>query len=258
MINLPYQLSVERDRIRSALGVAWQYYANDLDQLLHLRWLGFDPESIFDIGSSNTVWSVCANMVFPCAQLQLFEPLAELSQAYLVGKREHPAVCRFLEHASYRLHPVALGSCNATCRFRWFENNDAGSTSLDINGEIPGTKLVDVPMRRLDDLVQDQELPWPDLIKLDTQGSEMDILVGGRECLGKAKVVFIESWLTKGYGEKTPLLLDIANFLSEEGFDLFALADEYRNAEGLLETKDLVFVNREMLLDPCPHFSTAT
>jgi FkbM family methyltransferase len=255
---LPIPLKSEEEKIHRALGACWRNYSDDLSQLLHLRWLGFTPQTIFDIGSSNTVWSVTAHMVFPDAEFQLFEPLAELSDAYLTGKRTHPAICRFLETANFRLHAVALGTKNGTCPFRWFENNDSGSTSLGIDGDIPGSKLVDVPMRRLDDLVLREDLATPDLIKLDTQGSEMEILAGAPDCLKRAKVVFLESWLTKGYGAKTPLMLEMANMLAEYNFDLFSVGDEYRNQEGILQTKDLVFVKRDLNLVAEPLLEATT
>jgi FkbM family methyltransferase len=251
-MKLPASIASEREHIRRELGAAWTYYREDLDQLLHLRWLGFNPGCIFDVGSSNTVWSVMAHLVFPGADFQLFEPLADLSHAYLVGKRTHPAVCRFLERSQHKLHPLALGQANGTCRFRWFEGNDAGSTSLAIDGEIEGSRLVEVPIWRLDDFVQRENLPQPDLIKLDTQGSELEIFAGATEALHHARVIFLETWLTKGYGDKTPLLLESANYLQQFGYDLFSLGDEYRGEDSILQTKDAVFVKRDfpLIADP--------
>lgn len=251
-MKLPTSLASEREHIRRELGGAWIYYRQDLDQLLHLRWLGFHPRCIFDVGSSNTVWSVMAHLVFPGAGFQLFEPLAEMSHAYLVDKRKHPAVCRFLDTAEYRLHPLALGRENGTCRFRWFQGHDAGSTSLAMDGDIEGSKLVDVPIWRLDDFIRRENLPQPDLIKLDTQGSELEIFLGATEALQHAKVVFLEAWLAKGYGAKTPLLLETANYLHGFGYDLFSLGGEYRGQDSVLQTKDAVFVKRDLALAPDP------
>ena len=246
-LDFPHDILLERVRIRERLGLAWKHYDDDLDQLLHLRWLGFKPSSIYDIGSSNTVWSVMASLVYPSASLELFEPLAEISDAYLVGKLAHPVIRAFLESANYRIHAVALGNRNGRCSFNRFEN-DAGSTSLELNKNTPNTQALDLPMHRLDDFVSEKGLSAPDLIKLDTQGSEMEILEGAPQVLAHASVVFVECWLTKGYGPKTPLFLSMANKLSEAGFDLFAIGDEYRGADGVANTKDTVFVKRDLSL----------
>ena len=246
-MDFPHDISLERDRIRETLGLAWKHYDDDLDQLLHLRWLGFKPGCIYDVGSSNTVWSVMAGLVYPSANLELFEPLAEISDAYLVGKLAHPVIRTFLECGNYRIHAVALGNKNGRCSFNRFEN-DAGSTSLELDRNAPTARVFDLPVHRMDDFVSAKGLSAPDLIKLDTQGSEMEILEGAPRSLACASVVFVECWLTKGYGWKTPLFLSMANKLSEAGFDLFAIGDEYRGADGIVHTKDTVFVKRELSL----------
>jgi FkbM family methyltransferase len=253
-VKLPSSLSAARTQVQEELGISWNHYLEDLEQLFHLRWLGFVPQTIFDIGASNTVWSVMAHKVFPSALFELFEPLAELSDAYSAGKKEHPAVRRFLERARFNINPIALGETNGDCAFRWFINNEAGSTSLQIDYESSEIKIANVPVWRLDDFVRHKSLPWPDLIKMDTQGSEMEILSGSQECLRRAKAIFIEGWLTKGYGTKTPLLLDIANLLDRHGFELFSVAGEYRNPDSILQTKDLVFVRRDLVLEATPAF----
>lgn len=248
-MEFPPAITAQKLELSKSLGISWKSYSDDLDQLLHLRWLGYQPSIIFDIGSSNTVWSAMAWMVFPQARFHLFEPLAELSDAYSAGKRQHPAICRFLENATYRIHPVALGQTNGRCAFRWFDG-DAGSTSLPMKEHGSAAKSIDLPMLRLDDLVMGEKLPWPDLIKLDTQGSELEILRGASLCLEKSKIVFLECWLTKGYGPETPLFLDMANLLYQSGYDLFGIGGEFRDDNGLAVTKDAVFVKRSLVLEP--------
>lgn len=255
-MKLPEVYSMERDKIRRQLGEGWRYYETDLDLLLHLKWLGFEPHSIYDIGASNSVWSVMANLVFPEVELQLFEPLAGISESYKTAKDRNPPIARFMETARHQIHPVALGTKNGTCPFQWFENNDAGSTSLHMAKKSSETRTVDVPMHRLDDYVASRRLTPPDLIKLDTQGSEMEILAGAAQSLGTASVVFIECWLVKGYGANTPLFLEVSNHLYAAGFDLFAIGDEYRGADGVAQSKDAVFVRRDLPLKADPLYES--
>jgi FkbM family methyltransferase len=240
-IAFPASIQVVRDEIIARLGASFRHYTSDLDLLLHLRWLGFEPSTIYDIGASNTIWSVVAHAVFPEARLELFEPLAEISDAYLHQKRTHQAVREFLEAAEFQMHPIALGNENAECIFNHFAG-DSGSTSLDMGHVSPSAKQIKVPMRRLDDHVSSQKLVLPDLIKMDTQGAEQQIMEGGPVSFAHASVVFVECWLTKGYGQKTPLMTSLANMLSELDFNLFGLGDEFRSPEGIPQTRDAVFV----------------
>jgi FkbM family methyltransferase len=255
-MNLPAAYLKQLEEIRENLGTAWKPYGMDLALLLHLKWLGFQPRCIYDIGSSNSVWSTLANKVFPGAEMQLFEPLAGISDKYRASKDRNPPIARFMETARHQIHPVALGAKTGTCRFQWLESNHAGSTSLHMEGQMPGATIVDVPMHRLDDYVASRRLTPPDLIKLDTQGSEMEILAGAAQSLGTASVVFIECWLVKGYGANTPLFLEVSNHLYAAGFDLFAIGDEYRGADGVAQSKDAVFVRRDLPLKADPLYES--
>ena len=84
-----------------------------------------------------------------------------------------------------------------------------------------------VPVRELDGLLKDPaavHMPQRvDFMKIDTQGSELDILQGARETLRKQIVaVQVEVEFEKLY-ESQPLFRDIDLFLSECGFTLFKL-----------------------------------
>lgn len=227
--------------LKVALGPGFQHYHEDLETLEKLRRAGFQRPVIYDIGASNTVWSVVAHKIFPDCRIEMFEPLAELSDRYAKGKLTHPKVVAFLENADQATHPIVLGSSNGTCRFCRMSDESA-STSL--NGGFPtgSAEFVDLPMHRLDDYAFLRGLQPADIIKLDTQGSEIDILRGAAAVLASAKAVFVESWLTKGYGPQTPLLLEMTEFLSRYGFLLADLSGEHRTPGNILNAKDALYL----------------
>lgn len=227
--------------IRDKLGTGFQWYYEDLDLLLKVRDAKLPANVIFDVGASNTIWSVMAHAVFPAARIEMFEPLAEVSERYLHGKLTHPSVVSFLREADHRTHPVALGSRNGICHFHRMKDESA-STSIISGYAIGSSDVIPVPMHRLDDFVDKNGLQMPDIIKLDTQGSEGDILKGARRSLTHVQAVFIESWLTKIYGPHTPLLLEVAHFLADFGLFLVDFGGEYRGDNGILHTKDALFL----------------
>lgn len=69
---------------------------------------------------------------------------------------------------------------------------------------------------RLDDVVGGREF---DLIKLDTQGSELDILRGAPNTLSAAKAVIMEVSLTN-YNEGAPQMAETVMFMEAHGFHL--------------------------------------
>lgn len=91
---------------------------------------------------------------------------------------------------------------------------------------------------RLDDLFTDES--EFDLIKMDTQGSELDIISGGLSICKKAKGILLEVSLTQ-YNEGAPLYDDVINFMENIGFHPVHTLDESRN-HGAYQ-KDILFIN---------------
>ena len=66
-----------------------------------------------------------------------------------------------------------------------------------------------------------------DFIKLDTQGSELDILKGGDKLVECAKYILLEASI-KPYNENAPLFNDIVEYLSSKEFvDYTIIEDHY-------------------------------
>jgi hypothetical protein len=99
----------------------------------------------------------------------------------------------------------------------------------------------EVPQWRLDDYVNRHKLPAPDLIKMDTQGSEHLIIAGGTETVAAAQVLMIETWLSPEYGPSTPLLQEIMESVRSLGFRLLDFGDTYRGEGGQILAVDAVF-----------------
>lgn len=91
---------------------------------------------------------------------------------------------------------------------------------------------------KLDDLFEeDSEF---DLIKIDTQGSELDIISGGLNLCKKAKGILLEVSLTQ-YNEGAPLYDEVISFMQNLGFKAVAILDEARNHGA--HQQDILFIN---------------
>lgn len=64
-----------------------------------------------------------------------------------------------------------------------------------------------------------------DLIKLDTQGSEIDILKGGTNVLNNAKFIIIET-STKPYNQDAPLQEEVVTFMKNNNYELVEVVAE--------------------------------
>jgi FkbM family methyltransferase len=214
------------------------FVAKDIEAFNLLAEIGFRPLSILDVGASNGWWSrAVAVYSFPTARYDLFEPCAEISPKYAEGLKEALAA-----NPNFRLHPCALGDRDGVATI----HSDAqffGSSTLEI-GANANFAQHRVPMATLDGLLAAGKIVQPDLIKIDTQGSELRILQGAARCLERTQVLALECWIARDYGPQTPILAEMVPWLAERGFHLWDIADCYRNADGVLISQDCIFVNR--------------
>lgn len=78
-----------------------------------------------------------------------------------------------------------------------------------------------------------------DLIKLDTQGSEIDIMNGGKKTVEQAKFIVVETSIEE-YNENAPLKAQMFDYLASVGFKpMEKIEDHYH--EGRLVQEDWIF-----------------
>ena len=81
-----------------------------------------------------------------------------------------------------------------------------------------------------------------DLIKIDTQGAEYDIIMGGKDIISNAKVVVLETQISE-YNEGAKFQSEILELMSELGFKTVdVVGTSY--IEGELFQEDLLFIKK--------------
>ena len=82
-----------------------------------------------------------------------------------------------------------------------------------------------------------------DLIKIDTQGSELNILKGGIEIVKKSKFLLLELSIVE-YNSKSPRYQEVIRYLEENGFALVDICDLHYRKNSLIQI-DGFFVNKK-------------
>lgn len=95
--------------------------------------------------------------------------------------------------------------------------------------------------RRLDSVVAERAWPLPDFMKLDTQGSELDILRGAPKCLAAARGLQIECNV-RDFNEGAPLMSSVLAFAADAGFRLHDFIQFHFSPDGELLQVDALFV----------------
>lgn len=100
-----------------------------------------------------------------------------------------------------------------------------------------------------DTIVKTGKASVPDVLKADTQGFEKQVLQGLGDELSEIKVLLLETWLSRGYGQETPLLPELIAWLDERDFVLVETADDYRNENGFMVSVDAFFLRRDVAVN---------
>jgi FkbM family methyltransferase len=214
------------------------YHGNDLGwALATLRDLGFRPNAIVDVGAFVGEWSAAAHTVFPDAAVAMLEA--------------RPSQRAVLERASAALRTdteVANAHLGAAPRdavpFHVTEGG-SGSSVMGELSDVPRETIV-LPLVTLDATIAAlriaPKIRAPILLKLDVQGYEREVLLGGSATLAMAEVVVMEL-STQRLNEGAPLAHEMVAFLAERGFQLFDVTGFWREkVTDVLLQADVVFV----------------
>jgi FkbM family methyltransferase len=208
--------------------------------------LGLRPATVFDVGAA--VGTTPLYAAFPHAHHVLIEPLDECaSQLRTVA-------------ASLRHCDVFIGTAGATERTVMLNvHPDPSGSSLLMeheSGHVNGVPRA-VEQRTLDRLADDFRTSPPYFLKLDTQGSELEVLRGAEQNVLPATVgVLVETSLFQFF-DGGPLIADVIEYMSSHGFVIYDVVDlQYRPLDGALSQLDLLFVRSDDQLRARHYFAT--
>ena len=99
-----------------------------------------------------------------------------------------------------------------------------------------------VTLKKLDDIFDEEKVF--DLVKMDTQGSELDILKGGKKLITKATAVILEVAYIE-YNLGAPTSDEVIKHMNSIGFEeIMSIGEHYEGEE--VSQKDLLFLNKEL------------
>jgi FkbM family methyltransferase len=200
--------------------------------------LGFEPQHVIDIGANRGNWTRTAMRYFPESRYTLFEPQGDL----LAGSD-------LVRNERVRFYAMGVGPRTATMLLSKHERDDSFSFALsEKEASDLGRPQVEAPVVALDEFLKNQEIPYPDILKIDAEGWDLEVLKGAETTVQKAEVVLLEAAvMNKRFANK------IAKVISEmeiRGFVVFDITDLNRtqrhNALWLVE---LAFVKKGGPLD---------
>jgi FkbM family methyltransferase len=159
------------------------------------------PDNFLDVGANVGFYSLILKKYFPHVKVFAFEPTPETFRELEINFSMNPGL---VDGCS--LHNLAISSSIGTIDFMNFGEmsgrNGIASTSIHRRSE--STKVIKVSTVCLDDL--NEEIAGSCMIKVDTEGHEVDVIRGGEGFLRRNNcVVQIE----EGHGKSEGCIKDI-------------------------------------------------
>jgi FkbM family methyltransferase len=154
------------------------------------QWLTqFQFHTILDIGANTGQFASKIRLLFPDAFIYSFEPIPEIFDILSM---------RFSKDLKLKAFNFGLGM--ETGKFDFFQNDFSDSSSLKAMKELhkksfPQTrneKKIQVDVESLDKISDTLNLDLPMLIKIDVQGFERQVILGGMNTIQKASVLIVE------------------------------------------------------------------
>ena len=151
---------------------------------------------IFDIGAHRGSWSQQIKTVFNKGNFYLFE--ANINNN------------KFFESKNLNFFNVLLSDKEEKKIF--YTLNSSGDSYLKQRKGYNKAKKIKFKSITLDKFIKIKKIPKPNFIKIDTQGSEIDILKGAKLTLKNCKFILLECPIID-YNEKSPNILKYLNFM---------------------------------------------
>lgn len=196
-----------------------------------------DFRTVVDVGANRGQFALFAAHRFPRAALWCFEPLPS-------ARAKLQTILRSRSNAT--VFDVALAAQSGEHEMHVTRHDD--SSSLHAVGprqleEFPGTdevSLVPVRVARLDEVLTPAQVVSPALLKLDVQGSELEVLQGAGQLLAAFDTILVECSFVELYVGQS-LATEVILFLGSLGWHLCGAYNVTYGSRGLCLQADLLF-----------------
>jgi len=202
--------------------------------------MGFTPQHIVDVGANHGTWTREALRYFPDAYYTLLEPQNWLKKSFQDILDTNSKV---------KYYPVGAGENEGSFYFTIVDRDDSCSFRYSQEeAKKAGFEQIEIPVVTLNNLLENSNLPVPDIIKIDAEGLDIDVLKGATNFFGKTEIFMVEAGVVNKSFDNS--FLKLINFMDENNYRLFDITDINRPFQPqVLWLVELVFVKKNGFID---------
>ncbi len=207
----------------------------------NIKEMGFVPKHIVDVGANHGTWTRETLKYFPEAYYTLIEPQEWLK----------PSLQDILDsNSKVSFNAVGAGDKSGSFMFTIVDRDDSCSFRYtEEEAKEGGFKQVKIPIVTLNEIVaKNATLPFPDLVKVDAEGLDINVLEGASDLMGKTEVFLVEAALfCKEFDNN---FLKMVDYMDKKGYSLFEITDLNRPFQlQVLWLVEIAFVKKGGIID---------
>jgi len=201
----------------------------------HLATLSFSAKTVIDVGVGNGTHSLYA--ANPNADFYLIEPVPD----------NQGTVAAIAKRLGARFFNVAAGATHGDIAFNMHADVTGSSLFRQLEGEALDGQRITVPMRTLDELIP-ADIARPCVLKIDTQGAELDVIRGGAATMQRVDVAILEVSFHQ-FREGAAEVHEVIQAMTGIGFRCYDILEgHFRSVDNALAQVDIVFVRDDSAL----------
>lgn len=198
------------------------------------------PKTIIDVGANTGLYVHVFKRLFPDTSLYCIEP---------ASKTYNSLASNVSGYFGVHLFNLALGKQDGEQELNIYYDS-VNNSLLEIASGEKAARVEKVKVQTLGTFCKNSEITSIDLLKVDTQGNDLEVLKSGQELFDKnlIKAVVVEGCNVKLY-ENNAYFLDIYQFMESQGFILMNYYPGLLNSNKLTEWGDALFCNQKLMAE---------
>jgi FkbM family methyltransferase len=177
---------------------------------------------VFDVGANVGSWSEEVFNQFPNAEIHLFEPIPKIYKNLLQNLAEAIGNSKIIPNN------YALGKQEESKQFAYYQDYPEWSTfyrrwEVEKEYNIKEPKILNVLTTTIDNYCQRQEIERINFLKIDMEGSELNVLEGAKKLLSRGKIDCIQFEYGGTYIDSQTTLKQVFDFLENFRYAIFKI-----------------------------------